>query len=93
MNGIKCPCKSPKNSFSPSTVGLTVRLPSHRTVSKNGLSFKLLACGMYVIAAEQTKASLLTPRRSFPLGGVEPGWEGMWFSGLSVSGVGDSSCR
>ena len=24
------------------------------------------------------------------MGGVGPGWEGMWFSGLGVSGVGDA---
>lgn len=48
------PLQRPKNSFSPS-VEDTVRLQP-QNCEKNGLSFKLLACGMYVIAAEQTKA-------------------------------------
>lgn len=45
-----------------------MRLPSHQNCKgKNGLSFKLLAChGMYVIAAEQTKAPFDPKEIIFP---------------------------
>lgn len=47
--------RTPKN-FSLSTVEDTMRPPRHQNCEKKGIIVKLLAYGMYVTAAEQTKA-------------------------------------